>query len=327
MRVREIAARLGGLAEGNLELEVADIASLENATGAQLSFVASAKMVAQARESQAGCLIVPQKFPAMPGRTLIRVPDARAAFARTIEWFRSRPRPPAGVHASAVVDPTARIGERTSIGPHCVVGANSRLGADCVLHANVTIYDGVTIGDRVVIQAGTVVGSDGFGYVPVGDRIERFPQVGTVEIGDDVEIGANCTIDRGAVDATSIGSGTKLDNLVHVAHNCRIGKNVMISAQTGLAGGVIVGDRVVMGGQVGVGDKANIEPGAVIGGQAGVLTSKSVPAGEPLWGTPARPLRQHLKQLAELARVSELLRELRVQRDAASDPGPVEERR
>jgi UDP-3-O-[3-hydroxymyristoyl] glucosamine N-acyltransferase len=231
------------------------------------------------------------------------------------------------VHPSAIVDPSAQIGDRTSIGPHCVVGANSRIGADCQLHANVTIYDGVTIGNRVVILAGTVIGGDGFGYVPAGDHFERFPQVGTVEIADDVEIGANCTIDRGALDVTSIGQGTKLDNLVHVAHNCRIGKHVLIAAQTGLAGGVTVGDRVVMGGQVGVGDKANIESGAVLGGGSGVLTSKTVPAGEPMWGVPARPLREYLKQLAGLSRLTELLRELRGQRNAERDRGKVGERR
>ena len=152
------------------------------------------------------------------------------------------------------------------------------------------------MGHRAVLHTGCVIGADGFGFVFEGGRYEKFPQVGTVEWGDDVEVGANSCVDRGALGATRIGEGTKLDNLVHIGHNCRIGRHVVIAAQTGLSGGVEVGDYAVIGGQVGIGDKARIEPGAVLGSGCGVLTSKIVRAGEPVWGTPARPLKQYLER-------------------------------
>jgi len=182
------------------------------------------------------------------------------------------------------------------------------LGEGCVLHPNVTIYDNVDIGRGTVLHAGVVIGADGFGYVMDNGRWTKFPQVGRVEIGEFVEIGANSCVDRAALGVTSIGEGTKLDNMVHVAHNCRIGRHVVVAAQTGFSGGVIVEDYAVVGGQVGVGDKARIEAHAVLGSGSGVLSSKIVRSGETVWGTPARPLRQHLEQLANLARLPELRR-------------------
>src|SRR5205823_7659471 len=164
--------------------------------------------------------------------------------------------------------------------------------------------------DRAVLHSGCVLGADGFGFVQTGNGYEKFPQIGRVEIGDDVEIGANSCIDRAALGVTEIGSGTKLDNMVHVAHNCRVGKHVVIAAQTGLSGGVVVEDYVVIGGQVGIGDKARIETRAVLGSGCGVLTSKIVRSGETVWGAPARPLKQHLEGLANLARLPEMRREL-----------------
>ena len=172
----------------------------------------------------------------------------------------------------------------------------------------VTLYHGVTIGERCIVHSGAVIGADGFGFEMVRGAYRKVPQVGTVRIGDDVEIGANTCIDRATLGATIIGDGTKLDNMVHIAHNCRIGRHVVIAAQTGLAGGVEIGDYAIVGGQVGVGDKARIESKAVIGSGAGILTSKIVRAGEPVWGTPARPLRQYLAQLATLSRLSKKTR-------------------
>jgi UDP-3-O-[3-hydroxymyristoyl] glucosamine N-acyltransferase len=166
----------------------------------------------------------------------------------------------------------------------------------------------VTIGHRAVLHSGCVLGADGFGFVRAGDHYEKFPQIGRVEIGDDVEIGANSCVDRAALGVTSIGDGTKLDNLVHIGHNCRIGRHVVIAAQTGLSGGVVVEDDAVIGGQVGIGDKARIESGAVLGSGCGVLTSKIVRKGQVVWGTPARPLKQYLKQLANLARMEKFTR-------------------
>jgi UDP-3-O-[3-hydroxymyristoyl] glucosamine N-acyltransferase len=179
------------------------------------------------------------------------------------------------------------------------------------VHANVTIYSGVTIGDRAVLHSGCVLGADGFGFVRSGDRYEKFPQIGRVQIGDDVEIGANSCVDRAALGVTEIGDGTKLDNMVHIGHNCSIGRHVVIAAQTGLSGGVVVEDYAVIGGQVGIGDKARIESGAVLGSGCGILTSKIVRKGQVVWGTPARPLKEHLEQLANLSRLPELRKQVR----------------
>ena len=310
MRVQEIAARLNAPCEGDTARDIQAAAPLESAAPDQITFAASRKAAEQAITSIAGCLIVPTAYPAT-GQTLIRVPQPRAAFALVLGWLHPRPAPVAGVHATAVVHPSATIGEGVSIGPHCFVGAACGIGAGSVLHPRVTIYDGVRVGQRVIIHAGAVIGADGFGFVPTAERTwEKFPQVGGVEIGDDVEIGANCCIDRAALGLTYIGEGTKLDNLVHVAHNCRIGKHVVVAAQTGFSGGVTIGDHAIVGGQVGVGDKARIEPGAVVGSGAGILPSKIVRAGTPVWGTPARPLREHLEQLALAARLPAMRKEL-----------------
>lgn len=309
IRVDEIARRLGAEHEGNAATEIVAAADLTQAGPHDIAFVGSRKAAQQAAASEAACLIVPVDFP--PGRTLIRAKDPRGAFALVLGWLHPRPVPAAGVHPSAVVEPTAEIGEGASIGALCYVGAGSRIGAGSVLHAGVRIYDGVTIGARAIIHAGAVIGADGFGFVPQADRSwVKFPQVGAVVIGDDVEIGANCCIDRGALGPTVIGDGTKLDNMVHVAHNCRIGRHVVVAAQTGFSGGVTIGDHAIVGGQVGVGDKARIEGGAVVGSGAGILPSKIVKAGTPMWGTPARPLKEHLEQLAHLARLPEMRRQL-----------------
>ena len=185
------------------------------------------------------------------------------------------------------------------------------IGEGCLLYANVTIYDRVRIGSRVILHAGSVIGADGFGFAFTGEHYEKFPQIGTVDIGDDVEVGANTCIDRAALGATRIGEGTKLDNMVHIAHNCQIGRHVVIAAQTGFSGGVAVGDYAVVGGQVGVGEKLAIEPRSVVGSGAGILTSKIVRAGEPVWGTPARPLREYLQQLAALTKLPAMLEQLK----------------
>jgi UDP-3-O-[3-hydroxymyristoyl] glucosamine N-acyltransferase len=197
-----------------------------------------------------------------------------------------------------------RLGDQVSIGAGCVLGDYVHIGSGSVLHPRVTLYSEVTLGQRVILHSGCVIGADGFGFVFAGGVYEKFPQVGRVEIGDDVEVGANSAIDRAALGVTVIGDGTKLDNLVHIAHNCRIGKHVVIAAQTGLSGGVVVEDYAVIGGQVGIGDKAVIQSRAVLGSGSGVLTSKIVRGGQVVWGTPARPLKEHLAQLAALSRLA-----------------------
>jgi UDP-3-O-[3-hydroxymyristoyl] glucosamine N-acyltransferase len=326
LRVDEIARHLNAVCQGVGDLDIAGAATLESAGPGEIAFVGNRKAATQAAQSRAGCLLVTGEFAS--GRTLIRVADPRAAFATVISLLYPTPVVTPGVHPTAVIAPDAeiastaaigahtsigpgaRIGERTSIGAGCAIGAGVGIGADCLLHARVTIYDHVSIGDRAVLHSGCVLGADGFGFVRGSGGYQKFPQIGRVEIGDDVEIGANSCVDRAALGVTRIGDGVKLDNLVHIGHNCSIGRHVVIAAQTGLSGGVVVEDYAVIGGQVGIGDKARIESGAVLGSGCGILTSKIVRKGQVVWGTPARPLKEHLEQLANLARLPNLRKQV-----------------
>src|SRR5262249_12312410 len=209
--------------------------------------------------------------------------------------------------AYSVIAENVRIGDRTQIGANCVVEAGVVIGADCRIAHNVTIHSGSTLGARVAIQSGAVLGSAGFGYVrdTTSGRYHQFPQIGTLEIEDDVEIGANCTIDRGALDATVIRRGAKLDNLVHVGHNVEIGENVVIAAQTGISGRSRIGTDAIVGGQVGIADHVSVEDGVILGAQAGIPSKKVIRGrGIVFWGTPARPTREYLKELAILARIA-----------------------
>lgn len=322
----EIAQRLHAKCEGEVGLEITGATALESAGAGEISFVGNRKAAAQAAQSQAGCLLVTYDFPA--GRTLIRVSDPRASFATVIGLLH----PPAtvvpGIHPTAVIDPGAKvassaaigphvtvgagahIGERSSIGAGCAIGAGAHIGDDSLVHPHVTIYENVSIGRRAILHSGCVLGADGFGFVRGANGYQKFPQVGRVEIGDDVEIGANSCIDRAALGVTRIGDGVKLDNMVHIGHNCVVGNHVVIAAQTGLSGGVVVEDFAVIGGQVGIGDKARIETGAVLGSGCGILTSKIVRKGQVVWGTPARPLKEHLEQLANLSQLAKLRRQV-----------------
>ncbi len=330
--VAEIAERVAGTAAGETQRVISGASTLENAGASDLAFAANRKALEAAKVSHAGCILVPQAFEESLAAATIRVADPRAAFAKMLESIYPRKRAAAGIHPSAVIAESAQIGQNVSIGAYVCIGENSRIGDGCqigpgcmigdgvaigdgsTLHAQVTIYERVTIGAWAIIHAGVVIGADGFGFALVGDHYEKFPQVGTVEIGDDVEIGANCCIDRAALGVTRIGDGTKLDNLVHVAHNCVLGKHVVVAAQTGFSGSVTVGDYAVIGGQAGIGERAKIEAKAIVGGKAGVLTSQTVRAGEPVWGIPARPLRGHLKGLAyvqKLPELNETVREIR----------------
>jgi len=327
LRVRELAACLGATFEGDGEKEVLRAAALDAAGADDLAFVGNRKAAAQAQSSSAGCLIVPPDLPNPAGRTLIRAADPRVAFAQAIT--RLHPAPPfePGIHPTAVIAPGAilagdvsigahvhigegaKIGARTRIDAGCSIGRRVSIGEDSTLYANVSIYDDVEVGARVILHSGCVLGADGFGFVMARDHYEKFPQIGRVVIGDDVEIGANSCVDRAALGVTWIGEGTKLDNMVHVAHNCRLGRHVVVAAQTGFSGGVVVEDYAVIGGQVGVGDKARIESRAVLGSGSGVLTSKVVRSGQVMWGTPARPLKEHLEELANLSRLPKLRKE------------------
>jgi UDP-3-O-[3-hydroxymyristoyl] glucosamine N-acyltransferase len=314
---------------GDGAVQVSGIASISQATPEDMVFVEDEKHLRLALESRAAAVIagnfaagIPQGTAAKP---LLLVRHPKLAFARAAKLLRTQPDRLPGVHSSAVVHASARlgtdvivaeravvgqhveIGDRTWIGPGAVIGSSTTIGRDCELYPNVTIYSGTRLGDRVIVHAGAVLGSDGFGYVrdQATGHYEKFPQTGRLEIADDVEIGANSTIDRGALELTHIGRGAKIDNLVHIGHNCQIGEDVVIAAQTGLSGSIVIEKDVVLGGQVGIGEHARIEEGVMLGGQGGVLPNKVLRGkGVAFWGTPARPVREYLKQLAALARLT-----------------------
>lgn len=328
--VQEIARAIDAKTIGNEQAMVTGIASLASASAGDLVFVDQEKYLAAALESNA-TVVIAGMFAAntRTSKTLLLSSHPRLAFARAAAFLQAqlhsnRNQENRGVHASSVVLPTAKlartatvdpwafvgegvtVGERTWAGSGCMIGEGVFIGDDCKIYPNVTIYPGTRIGNRVVVHAGAVLGSDGFGYVrdPTSGRYQKFPQVGRLEIEDDVEIGANTTIDRGALETTRIGRGAKLDNLVHIGHNCQIGENVIIAAQAGFSGSIIVEDNVVIGGQVGVGEHARIQEGVLLGGQAGVLPKKVLRGkGIAFWGTPAKPLREYLKSLAALAKL------------------------
>jgi len=234
---------------------------------------------------------------------VLRVRDPKWVFALCGRWFDGFR--VATVHGSAVIDPAATVGVGTSVGAGCVIEAGAVVGVDCVLGSHVTVLGCVRLGDRVLVQPGAVLGGLGFGYVRGSDgSYVRFPQQGTLVIEDDVEIGANTTIDRGALGETRIGAGTKIDNGVHIGHNCLIGKNVVIAAQVGISGSCVVGDGVVMAGQVGLGDHVTIGPGVILGGACGVFPGKRLEGpGQMFMGVPAEPLKDYLKSMARVRRL------------------------
>lgn len=330
--VEKLAQAAGAELLGNGKIEIAGIASLESATADDLVFIESADQLQEALESPAAAVVAGEFARGIKAhKPLLIARQPRLAFARAGKViFPPRRREP-GIASTAFVHDSVKLGKLVSVEPGCyigegtVIGDRTRIGAggfiaprvtigdDCSIKAHVTIYSDTRIGNRVVVQAGAVLGSDGFGYVrdETTGVYEKFPQVGRLEIADDVEIGANVTVDRGALDATMIGRGTKIDNQVHVGHNVRIGKNVVIAAQTGISGSVVIEDNVVIAGQVGLADHVRITEGAILGAQCGVPTKKVIRGqGVVFWGTPARPIREYLKQLAALARLGKKERSL-----------------
>lgn len=324
--VKDVAEYVHARVVGAGDIELTGISSIVSASPGDVVFVEDEKHLCQAIESGASAVIAGE-FAAgkESSKPLLLCAQPRLAFTRAAQLLSPRVAPKPGVNRSAIVHSSARLGQDVSVGERAVIGENAvidrgtRIGAgtvvgedvsigrDCELFANVTVYPGVRIGDRVMVHSGAVLGSDGFGYVrdPATGRYEKFPQVGRLEIADDVEIGANTTIDRGALDVTHIGRGAKIDNLVHVGHNCQLGEDVVIAAQTGLSGSITIEKNVVLGGQVGIGEHARIEEGVMLGGQGGVLPRKILRGkGVAFWGTPAKPVKECLKELAVLARLA-----------------------
>jgi len=327
MTIRELIAQLGGeLIQGDPETQLLGVGGVDSALGLDLVFAEKPASLEQAMESRATAVVAPfgSVFALGGTKAVILTEQPRLWFAQAARLLLE-PTHVTGVHPTAAVAKDAMLAQGTSVGACAVIGHGAwigpwtridagavigdqvRIGEHCRIYPRVVIYSGTEIWDRVVVHAGAVLGADGFGYVrdAATGEYTQFPQQGTLVIEDDVEIGANSTIDRGALAETRIRRGTKLDNLVHIGHNCDIGENVVMASLTGISGSSTVGNGAILGGQVGVGDHAHVGPGVILGGQAGVLSGKTVNTqGTVLWGTPAKPLREYLRELATLARLS-----------------------
>jgi UDP-3-O-[3-hydroxymyristoyl] glucosamine N-acyltransferase len=331
--VAELAARVSGVVSGDGTLSIEGVAALEQAGPQHLSFFSNRKYRKAFEGTLAGAVVVEPDAEAQPGRTVIRVRNAYLAFAKLSTLFHPRQlavpgiaaeafvHPSAQVHASAQilplasVGPGARVGARTILHPGVHVGEGAQVGADCLLHGNVVVRDGCVIGDRVILQPGCVIGSDGFGFAfdmegdGQGPRHFKVPQVGVVVVEDDVEIGANSAVDRAALGVTRIGHGTKIDNLVQIAHNVEVGPLSLLVSQVGIAGSTKLGTGVVVGGQVGIVGHLHIGDGVKVGAQAGVM--RDLEAGEVVSGSPSMPHGQWLKSVAALEQLPGLRKELR----------------
>jgi len=328
----EIAALVGGELVGDADPEISGAAGVEDAGEGELTFVADAALLPVLAASRATAVLLGPDLAA--DRPAVRCPDPKRAFARLLERLLpevDRVFPP-GVHPTAVIDATAEV-EAVAVGPYCVIGAGSRVGRgtrlgphvvlgpdvtvgpDCVLHARVTVREGCEIGRGVVLHAGVVIGTEGFGYLQGDNGLERIPQVGKVIVEDGVELGAGTCIDRATTGATVVGAGSKIDNLIQIGHNVKIGRHCALSAQTGISGSCVLGDGVTAGGQVGIADHVTIGDGAKIGAQSGIM--KDVEPGASVFGYPALEVTETFRIVGALRKLPDLLKRVaRLERGA-----------
>ena len=324
IRLSEIAARLSASVEGGDDVVIRGVAGVRAAAADELAFVSQARYAHDAARSGAGALLVGLDWTTPLPMPFLRVAKPEAAFSEVARWFAApTPVPAPGIHPTAVIDPTAVLGADVSVGPHVVIGAGARVGDRTVLGAGVVIGAGVEIGadglfhplssvrehcrigQRVIVHNGAVIGSDGFGYFPDPARgWVKIPQIGIVVVGDDVEIGANVTVDRARFGRTVIGRGVKIDNLCQIAHNVIIGEHTALAALTGIAGSTIIGRRCQLAGQSGVSGHVRIGDDVVVGAQSAVL--RDTPSGSQVFGTPARPQKEAATSFAHMARLPEL---------------------
>ncbi len=323
--LRELAELVNGQVEGDPSIQIEGVAPLESAQPGEITYIKSRKYRHLLETTKASAVITPVQVESAQ-KNLLWTENPQLAFAKILSLYHHKPSRPTGIHETACINSNASLGSEVSIGPFTVVGENvsigdrvaihagvfigdnSTLGEDTVIHANVSIYDGVTIGKRVILHSGVVVGSDGFGYVRDGDGHFKIPQVGGVTIEDDVEIGANSTIDRGTMGQTVIRRGVKIDNLVQVAHNVVIGENSVIVAQVGIAGSSRIGRNVILAGQVGVADHIEIGDKVIVGAQAGV--GKNIAPNQILQGSPTMPQRDFLRSSVLIPRLPQIKRTL-----------------
>jgi UDP-3-O-[3-hydroxymyristoyl] glucosamine N-acyltransferase len=336
MKLRDIAQFLGATLEGNPDQEISGVAKIEEAGVGALTFLANPKYARFLASTHASAVIVgptikvEDRPPDLPPLTLVRVADPYVGFVRVLAKFHPpQPPLPPGIHPSAVIDPTATLGAGVRIGPHAVIGARCRvddrtmiaacavigddvhIGGDCIVYPNVSVREGCRIGERCILQPGAVIGSDGFGFAPQPDgSYEKIPQMGIVVIEDDVEIGANTTVDRATLGETRIKKGVKLDNLIQVAHNVVIGENTVMAAQSGISGSTRVGKNVMVAGQVGFTGHIEVADGVKVGAQSGVHRSLTTPNGT-YFGTPAYPHREAMRIYGSFPQLPDLLATVR----------------
>ncbi len=324
--LKELAELTGAELHGAPDIVISGVKSLNSAGPEAISFLAEKKLLRQLEATQAGAVVIspdisydrPRLVSRQPYRDFIKIVDV---FAPALPW------PGPGIHNQAIVDPEAKVGKNVAVGPFCVVGAGAKLGEgtklaaqvfvgentvigrDCQIFPGVVLRERVSLGDRVIIHPGAVVGADGFGFLPDGESYIKIPQIGTVVIEDDVEIGANVTIDRAALGETRIGRGSKLDNLIMIAHNVVIGPDTVMAGQSGISGSTRLGRHVMVGGQTGIGGHLEIGDGAIMGGKSGVMNNVKV--GEFVSGYPAQPHSKAMRQVGEIARLPELRKKVR----------------
>jgi len=327
----DIAQLVKGELTGDGGLLISGFSGIKEAKKNELTFLGNPKYEPLLLDTQAGVILVPRQI-TCPGKTFIKVDNPSLAFTQVVNHLlKDGPEyKPCGIHPTAVISPGAKLARDVAVGAHtviedgatiaegcvlyanCYVGHETRLGKDCLIYPQVVLREKVSLGDRVIIHSGTVIGSDGYGYVPVDGKHMKIPQVGTVLIEDDVEIGANVAVDRARFDKTIIGEGTKIDNLVHIAHNVTIGKHCLIVGQVGISGSTRIGNYVILAGQVGVVGHLEIGDGAVVMAQSGV--SRSIKAGEQVFGSPAHPVKDALRNNAHIQRLDkyvEMIKDLK----------------
>jgi UDP-3-O-[3-hydroxymyristoyl] glucosamine N-acyltransferase len=299
--IKDIVALVGGRYNGPGDRVIGGVATLKDATENHLTFLGNQSYVQQVATTRAGAILVPSDLDGNDPR-FIRVEKPHAALAVVLDrWFNNR-KNPRGISPLASIASTARLGKNVTVGAFTSIGEDVVIGDDTIIHSNVSIYDGSQIGRRCILHSGVVIGSDGYGFVVVDGRHRKIPQIGIVRIEDDVEIGSNSTVDRAALGETAIGEGTKIDNLVQIGHNVRIGKHCLIVAQVGIAGSTELGDYVVVAGQAGIAGHLKIGNGAQVGGAASVF--HDVPAGTKVVGSPAIPFREFARRDVALKRLA-----------------------
>lgn len=335
----EVASLTGGRVVGDTGVRIRDVVPLHEAGAGDLALLADRRYVKHLDDASPAAVLVSEELEEAAGKVAARVvvADPHRALIPLLERLHPAPEPRPAVHATAVLERGVRlgagvtvgpyavleadveIGDRVRIGAHAVVGERSRIGTDSVLHPHVVLYPGTILGERVILHAGARVGVDGFGYVFAGEGHRKIPQVGGCVVGDDVEIGANTTVDRGSIGRTEVGRGTKIDNLVQLGHNVRVGPSCVLAAQTGVAGSTRLGEGVMCGGQVGIGGHLEVGDGARLAGQAGVIGD--VPPGETYSGYPARPHAETLRASALTFKLPGLVRRVRALEGRADGTG------